>query len=75
MNQEEENYFQNAYSYMRDIIKYAREEEQKGNLGAISKQIILKTGAPGSLFKVLKFHLFGERDTEIDDIELQHSLR
>ena len=33
MNQEEENYFQNAYSYMRDIIKYAREEEQKGNLG------------------------------------------
>ena len=70
MNQEEETYFQNAYCYMRDIIKYAREEEQKGNLGALSKQIIMKTGAPSSIFKVLKFHLFGERDKEIDDIEL-----
>lgn len=70
MNQEEENYFQNAYSYMRDIIKYTRDEEQKGNLGAISKQIIMKTGAPGTIFKVLKFHLFGERDKEIDHIEL-----
>jgi len=75
MNQEEETYFQNAYSYMRDVIKYAREEEQKGNLGAVSRQIITKTGAPGTVFKVLKFHLFGERDKEIDEIELQQSLR
>ena len=70
MNQEEEAYFQNAYSYMRDIIKYCREEEQKGNLGSITKQIISKTGSSGTIFKVLKFHLFGERDKEIDDIEL-----
>ena len=27
-------------------------------------KIILKTGAPGTIFKVLKYHLFGERDKE-----------
>ena len=39
------------------------------------KRIIIKTGAPGKLFKSIKFHLFGIRDTEVEQIEIQHNLR
>ena len=70
MNLEEENYYENMYLQMRNIVKYVKEEEQKGNLGQLSKQIIMKTGAQGTIFKVIKYHLFGERDKEIEDIEL-----
>jgi hypothetical protein len=55
---------------MRNIVKFLKDEEQKGNLGALSKHIIMKTGAPGTIFKVVKYHLFGVRDPEIEDIEL-----
>jgi hypothetical protein len=39
------------------------------------KRIIIKTGAPGKLFKSIKFHLFGIRDDEVEQIEIQHNLR
>ena len=35
----------------------------------------MKTGAPGKLFKSIKFHLFGIRDTDVEQIEIQHNLR
>ena len=30
----------------------------------------MKTGAPGKLFKGIKFHLFGLRDNEMEQIEI-----
>ena len=52
------------------MLTYAQEEEIKGNLNKIVKRIIMKTGAPGKLFKSIKFHLFGLRDSEIEQIEI-----
>ena len=57
------------------MIRYADDEEQKGNLGQVAKKIIQKTGKHGTLFAMIKFHFFGERDSETENIEIQHTLR
>jgi len=60
---------------MKNMVHYAENEDQKGNLGNIAKKIIMKTGRPGTMFAIIKFHLFGEIDHETENIEIQHNLR
>ena len=72
---EEETYYNNMYFMMQNIIKYAREQRDKGNLGPIAEQVIKLTGLKGTLFKVVHFSLFGDRDKDIEEIEIQHNLR
>ena len=57
------------------MVKYAKNEDQRGHLGPIAKKIIKKTGTKGTMFSVLKFHLFGERDQNVENIEIQYKLR
>jgi hypothetical protein len=52
------------------MTNYADEEEQKGNLSEVAKKIIQKTGKKGTLFAIIKFHVFGERHEETENIEL-----
>jgi hypothetical protein len=57
------------------MIKYADEEIKIGNLSEKSKLIIQKTGKSGTLFAGLKHYLFGERNAEIDNLEIQYAMR
>lgn len=75
MNRQEDLFYENIYTLMHSMIKFAEDEEQKGNLGLIAKNIIKRTGAKGTLFSIMKFHLFGDRDQEVENIEVQHTLR
>lgn len=63
-------FYENMYTLMQSMIRYAEDEEQKGNLGLIAKNIIKKTGTKGTLFSIMKFHLFGDRDQEVENIEV-----
>ena len=71
----EDNYYRTMFFVKQHMIQYAQEQEIIGNLGQTVRRIIMKTGAPGKLFKSIKFHLFGLRDNEMEQIEIQHSIR
>jgi hypothetical protein len=72
MNSEEDNYYATMYTLMQAMVKYAEEENQHGCLGNVAKKVIQKTGKPGTLFAIIKYHLFGEEHQETEYIELQH---
>ena len=50
------------------MVKYAEVEQRKGNLGDLAKKIIKKTGKSGTIFAIIKFHLFGERHSDTENI-------
>jgi len=56
------------YRIMENLIVYLDEQDHRGNLESKARYIISKTGAPGKLFKWVKYHLFDERNTEIEEI-------
>ena len=50
-------------------MRYATQEEAKGNIGYIARKIITKTGSKQSqMFGVIKCHLFGQRNKWVEDI-------
>ena len=57
-------------------MRYATQEEAKGNIGYIARKIITKTGSKQSqMFGVIKCHLFGQRNKWVEDIKIHHNLR
>ena len=78
INKFEEEFSENMYILFQEMIKYVKEEEQKGNVGPVVKKIISKTGSNKNgcmVFTIVKYHLFGDRVKWIDDILMQHTLR
>ena len=75
INKLEDSYFKTLFFVKQNMLKYAQDQEMRGNLDRLVKRVIMKTGAPGKLFKSIKFHLFGLRDTEVEQIEIQHNMR
>jgi hypothetical protein len=55
------------------MLSYATEQDQKGNLGHLSRKIITGTGS--QMFKAIKCHFFGVRDNDYEELLIWYRLR
>ena len=71
INKFEEEFSANMYILLQEMIKYIKDEEQKGDVGPVVRKIISKTGSRQNncmVFSIAKHHLFGDRVKWVDDI-------
>ena len=60
---------------MENLGKYAVDNSNNNNINNEVNYIINHTGAPGKMFIVVKYYLFGEKNDEIQTIIQQNELR
>jgi hypothetical protein len=65
----------NTYKVMENLGRYAVMNSIGGVINGEVNYIINHTGAQGTMFQVVKYYLFGEKNDEIEAIIYQNDLR